>query len=163
MAEGPSLFDKLGGKTTLDKVHKDFYDAIYEDPELKFYFKDVEQELIEKTQTLFMMSKFGGPGLYQGLGPVDAHRHMYIQMEHLEKRNLHLKNALDKNKVPLDLQERWLAIDHAFWDRIAKKDFSELERRYKHQEYLIPPKYALAASKIKLPEFKAPTNSSWVL
>jgi len=149
-----SLFERLGGRITLDKVHKDFYDYLYEDPVLSFYFKHVEQDFIEKTQSDFMGVRFGGPPEYRGLGVKDAHSYMFIKPEHLELRQVFLKKALVKNGVAEDLMEEWLKIDHAFWQQIEKKDLSDCKKRYTTQEFLIPPSLARGAEAMKLPTVK---------
>lgn len=154
-----SLYERLGGRVTLEKVHKDFYDYVYDDAELGHYFKHVDQKFIERVQSDFMGGKFGGPSAYQGLEVRDAHSYMFIKQEQLESRKKLLQKALMKNKVAPDLIEEWLKIDSAFWQQIEKKNFAECKKRFFTQEFIVPPSLARAAQGMKFPSIKPRVSS----
>ena len=79
--EDVTLFEQVGGKPTLEKVHKVFYDELYEHPTLKYFFTDVEQKIIENQQTDFMTSNMGGGKIYSGAFPKPANKHMFVTEE----------------------------------------------------------------------------------
>jgi len=58
--EDNNLLQDVGGRAVLEKVHKLFYDKLYEHPWLKKFFLHIEQKLIENQQTDFMVSNMGG-------------------------------------------------------------------------------------------------------
>lgn len=135
-----SLFSKLGGRQTLERVHKVFYDKIYEHPWLKHFFSNVDQKLIENQQTDFMTSNMGGGQIYSGAFPKNAHKHMYITEELFDVRKKLLSDSLAECGVMPDLAESWLKIDNAFRWSLIKSDSSQCVKRFFTDEILIVPK-----------------------
>jgi hemoglobin len=136
-----TLFDKLGGIQTLERVHKRFYDKIYVHPWLKHFFEGHEQAAIELRQTQFMAEKFGADIRYPGMALELAHRRMFISEELLTLRRELLRESLEEEHVPEELIVRWLKIDGAFWKDIRKESlgsFSEIDLKY--EKPLIVPK-----------------------
>ncbi len=131
-----TLYEKLGGRATLERVHKTFYDYLYREPKFKKFFANTEQSLIESIQTKFMAAKFGGPQEYLGYGVKEAHINMLITQELLELRQKYLEQAIKDNQVPDELLIEWLKIDHAFWSQIVKHSISDCSRRYRTQELI---------------------------
>ncbi len=134
------LFDAIGGRPTLEKVHKVFYDKLYEHPWLKEFFQHVPQETIENQQTDFMVSNMGGGKIYSGALPKNGHRHMFITEELFDLRSKILKESILKCGVPEDLAERWVRIDYAFKHSLVKKDVGECEKRFFTDDILDFPK-----------------------
>jgi len=133
VSKNATLFEKLGGLPTLEKVHKRFYDKIYAHPWLGRFFEGHAQEAIELRQTQFMAEKFGADIQYPGMELELAHRRMYIPEELLKLRQGILREALEEECVPADLIRRWLKIDHAFWSKIRNDSlasFSEVDMKY---------------------------------
>ena len=73
-----TFYERLGGRPTFEKVHKLFYDKVYEHPWLKLFFAKVEQKHIESQQTDFVAQSFGGPRRYMGKPVNTAHKHIFI-------------------------------------------------------------------------------------
>lgn len=114
----------------MERVHKLFYDRLYEHPWLKHFFLDVDQETIERQQTDFMVSNMGGGKIYSGKFPKPAHMHMYITDELFDLRNKILGECILECGVSQELAERWLRIDNAFKHSLVKKDTGECEKRF---------------------------------
>jgi len=136
-----TLFDAVGGLSTLQKVHKSFYDKVYSHPWLGPFFEGHHQEAIENRQTRFMGQKMGGPVRYPGKALNLAHRRMYITKELLEVRQSLLKEALEETGVPEQLGKRWLTIDRAFWKHLMNdslESFGQIDLKYERP--LIVPK-----------------------
>lgn len=128
-----TIFELLGGLSTLERVHKRFYDKIYSHPWLKQFFEGHEQAAIELRQTQFMAGKFGGDIHYPGMALELAHRRMYIPQELLKLRQSLLRESLEEEQVPRPLIVRWLKIDQAFWKDIRNDSlasFSEIDLKY---------------------------------
>lgn len=128
-----TLYDELGGKPCLERVHKIFYDKLLVDPWLKGFFADNEQWHLEVQQTDFMMRLFGGPIVYCGRMPKYAHLHMFITEEVFMARHEILKDSLIQAGVAEDLRERWLAYDLGLKLALVKKTMSECKQRYKDE------------------------------
>lgn len=131
-----SLYDQVGGRPFLEKVSRTFYDKIYSHPWLKLYFKQTPQEVIERQQVEFMMGALGGPRVYGGRMPGDAHIHLHITEELFELREKLLMEALQQEKAPIELVDRWIKIEQAFRRHIVKNSVTECRKRYVTDEIL---------------------------
>lgn len=72
-----SLYDKIGGQETVDKLVEAFYPLVYAEPELAPLFAgDIEE--IKRKQKMFLPQFLGGPAFYsEEFGPpAMQHRHM---------------------------------------------------------------------------------------
>jgi truncated hemoglobin YjbI len=132
-----TLFAALGGRATLERVHKVFYDKLYADPWLSQFFVGVPRDHIENQQTEFMMQSMGGPEQYMGSMPPQAHRHMFITDEAFERRHGMLDAAIRECGVPDTLRLRWLKIDHAFKGKLVKASLDECQGRYRTEPILV--------------------------
>ena len=112
------------------KVHRIFYDEAYAHPWLKLFFADIDQEYIEKQQTLFMSKAMGGPKRYFGRFVPQAHEHIFIPQELFDLRHDMLARAMLKAGVPDALREEWLRIDKAFERRVVKNGAAECRERW---------------------------------
>lgn len=112
------------------KINQVFYEYLYKDPWLKNVFAVVEQTLITRQQTDFMVGALGGPRKYSGRNPRDAHPHIFVDEEMWALREKYLKQAFQEVEAPLEIREKWLGVDEAFKDAIIKKDVSECRKRF---------------------------------
>lgn len=135
-----NLFDLIGSRSTLDKVHKIFYDKIYAHPWISLYFKEVKQEIIESQQSDFMSQAMGGPAIYCGKLPVPAHHHLFISEELFELRTRLLQEAMHEAGINLEHQVLWLKIDQAFKKAIIKKTIADCLPRFKTDEIIDYPR-----------------------
>lgn len=131
-----TLFEKIGGRDTLIRISKRFYDKIYKHPWLSLYFKNTKQSIIEAQQVDFMTGALGGPKIYGGRTPVDAHTHLNITNELYELRKQLLTDTLKEENAPSELIDRWFKIEDAFKNHIIKKDISECTKRWVSDEIL---------------------------
>lgn len=136
-----TLFDAVGGLPTLEKVHKIFYDKVYEHYWLKLFFEGHNQEAIEFRQTMFMAEKMGGKVDYWGKQPKMSHRQMYITEELFNIRQEILKESLEEANIPEDLMRRWLKIDAAFKRQIVKDSIESFYKTtFNYEKRVIIPK-----------------------
>jgi truncated hemoglobin YjbI len=140
MMEDNTLLQEIGGRPVLEKVHKLFYDKLYEHPWLKIFFLHIDQKVIENQQTDFMVSNMGGGKIYSGGLPRTVHRHMYITEELFDLRTEILKESILACGVPGALAERWVRIDGAFKHSLVKKSIDDCEKRFFTDEILSFPK-----------------------
>ncbi len=135
-----TLFDELGGKPCLERVHEIFYGKLLSHPWLKEFFKGVPRQHLEGQQTDFMMGVFGGPKIYGGRAPKSAHTHIFITEEVFLTRHGLLEESLTEANIPAPLKERWLAHDKAMMKVLVKNDISECEGRYTTEPIIAPAK-----------------------
>lgn len=139
MSESP-YFTKLGGRTTIEKVHKAFYDKVYAHPWLKQFFVASPRDHQESQQTDFMISILGGPPAYSGRIPRDAHTHLFITDEVFDLRHGMLKDALRESGVADDLAAIWLKRDEGFRSAIVKDSIGDCVGRYASEKIIAPAK-----------------------
>ena len=138
-SSGETLYDRLGGRGCLERVHKRLYDRIFAHPTLSAFFAGKEQLFQEKQQTDFMADRLGGPRLYRGRLPNGAHQHLFITDEHFELRHAILAESLDQCGVDAELRDRWLAIDRKFKDHLVKKTIGDCEKRFTTDHIIAAP------------------------
>ena len=129
-----SLFDRIGGRSTLEKIHKIFYDKIYAHPWIGQYFNEIQQDIIEIQQTDFMSQAMGGPAIYCGKLPIAAHKHMFINLELFELRSQLLQDSIREVGLKKEEEEAWMKIDQAFKKGIIKNSLSDCQLRFKSDE-----------------------------
>lgn len=136
MSDQKSLFEMVGGKPFLQRVSKKFYDKLFAHPWLKYYFKNTRQEVIESQQVDFMTGALGGPRIYSGRMPIDAHTHIHITPELFELREKILVETLKEENAHPELIDRWLKIESAFKRQLIKGSVSECKKRWATDEIL---------------------------
>jgi len=134
--DSTSLFEQLGGRPTLARVHKIFYDKVYADSWLLQFFEHVDQEHIENQQTDFMTRCFGGPKNYFGRPPNTAHQHIFITQEMITARHALLRASLVEANIPVELADKWLEVDDSFTRAVIKRGMGDCVRRYKSDNIL---------------------------
>lgn len=131
-----SLFERIGGRPTLERVHRRFYGAVLAHPWLGQYFGHVKRAILESQQTDFMTRAMGGPAIYCGRLPVATHKNMFITTALFDLRHALLGDAIAGAGVDPELGARWLRIDNAFRGKLCKSSMSECERRFKTDSIL---------------------------
>jgi len=133
---GKKLIDRIGGRATIERVHKIFYDKMYADPWLGKFFVGIDQRHIENQQTDFIVMLFGGPKEYSGRMPIDAHEHIMIGEELFAARSQLLRQSLHEAGIESAESEDWLRIDMAFKKVLLKDDISDCKKRFFTDEIL---------------------------
>lgn len=129
-SRGRKLFERLGGRPTLDRVHKIFYEKLYAHSWIGKYFEGINRELITNQQSDFMGMLFGGPKIFSGRMPIDAHMHMMISEELFEVRHGLLRESLTESKIAEPEFSEWLAVDAAFKRILIKKSIDDCKKRF---------------------------------
>ena len=116
-----SLFDRVGGRATLDRVHKVFYDRVYGHRWLGQYFDGVPKDVIVAAQSDFMCMTMKGGKVFCGRMPKEAHLHIEVDAELFDLRHQMLVDSLDECGIKGADKEAWLKIDKAFRGTILRK------------------------------------------
>lgn len=131
-----NLYDSLKDKDIIQKTNEVFYDKVYKHPWLSQYFHEVPRDFITTQQTKFITGAIGGPNIFTGRMPSNAHTHMFITDELFELRQNILKDALEEVNAPEELRNTWLKIDYAFKNIIVKASVEDCKKRFKSDEIL---------------------------
>ena len=132
-----TLYDRLGGRETLERVHKALYDKLYAHPWLKHFFQGKDQKHQENQQTEFMMRSMGGPKVFGGRLPRAAHEHLFITEEVFDLRHKILCETLDECGIPVELARRWAYIDWCFKEAVVKAGVDECRKRFTTDEIIV--------------------------
>jgi truncated hemoglobin YjbI len=143
-----TLFDELGGKPTMDRVHVIFYDKLLAHPWLRGFFVGVRKFHLEGQQTDFMTGLLGGPKIYGGRAPKSAHVHLFVTEEVFMLRHKILEDSLMEAEIPADLKERWLRYDMKMKRALVKESVSECEGRYRSEPVIDVPKPQYTPSRV---------------
>ena len=135
-----SLFELLGGRSTLERANKVFYDKIYAHPWLKGFFKDIDQKYIERQQTDYQTMRMGAGNIYSGKLPASCHRHMFINDEMLDLRMTLLRESIRECGVPEHLSDRWLDLVGSTRKDLVKTDPNQCQKRFATDEIIVIPK-----------------------
>ena len=130
-----TLYDRIGGEPTLQKVHKIFYDKAYEHEWFKLYFTDKPQAILESQQTDFMAQLMGGPRKYAGKTPKMAHQHIHITEDLFRLRQFMLNDSLKEYGLADDLRKEWMQADATFHKALVKP-LDSCEKAYPGQDIL---------------------------
>ena len=103
MADGESLYDKLGGEAAVDAAVDLFYRKVLADDRISHFFDTVDMDGQRAKQKAFLTVAFGGPNKYSGKDMRAAHAHMKLTEEHFDAVMEHLGGTLKDLKVPDDL------------------------------------------------------------
>ena len=136
-----TLFELLGGRPIYEKVHKVFYDKVYDNIDLKHYFHGIDKDLISKQQTDFMISLMGGGMIFSGKTPNTCHTHMLITQELFDLRSQLLEDSLRECNVPADLARQWLDIAADSAKDLVRTDISQCKKRFFTDEIIVPRNY----------------------
>jgi hemoglobin len=113
-APAPST-DAIGGVDGMRRILQDFYDRLFIDPMIGFFFAGRDKHSLIEQQLAFTASKaFGMPIAYRGKSVADAHRALPILTGHFDRRHTILQHTLRDHQVPDDIQAHWLAFDRSF-------------------------------------------------
>ena len=137
---GDSFFEQIGGHSCLRRVHALLYGKLFAHPWLKGFFVNTKRDVVESQQTDFWASLMGGPSVYGGRYPRDAHVHMFLPAEVFAIRHKLLGEALVEAGVARHLREKWLALDANFERAIVNKSPDECHGRYRTEAVLIVPR-----------------------
>lgn len=130
MSKDVHIFEEMGGMAKIKEIQKIFYDKIYEDPWMKHYFATMPQEQIESQQADFMAQVLGGPKMYCGRFPVQAHEHIYVTEELFEYRQKILKESLEEAGLSPEHVEICIKMDEAFKKGIVKDSLQDCKKRF---------------------------------
>ncbi len=137
-----SSMDFVWLKQEILKVNTAFYERVYKHPWMSKVFRKVPQEHITAQQTDFILGALGGPKIYCGRWPTDAHPHIFVDQEMWDLRGRFLKEALDEVKFPPDLALKWIRIDEGFKRAIMKNSLADCQKRFFSDEIIYEPNTA---------------------
>ncbi len=135
--QGRSLYERIGGRPVIERIHHIFYDKIYRHPWLGQFFSGVNQQHIENQQSDFMSQLTGGPKVYSGRMPQHAHLHIFISEEIFITRHELLQQSLIEAGISEKERGEWLKVDAAFKKIMVKTSPTECRQRYADEPIVV--------------------------
>ncbi|MFN0066708.1 MAG: group I truncated hemoglobin [Limisphaerales bacterium] len=99
MSESTSLYDRIGGETTIRALVDAFYERILNDPELAPFFRQVPVGRLRRMQHEFFSAALGGPIAYSGQSIARVHFGRGIERRHFAGFVAHLLATLRERGV----------------------------------------------------------------
>jgi len=137
MSSPRTLYSRLGGRPTLERVHGLLYDELFGHAWLGRFFEGLERTYLEEQQTDFLGAAMGGPKCYAGQYPRPAHRHMLISDELFDLRHELLERCIARAGVPAELASEWLRLDEGYRSAVVKHSIDECEQRYVFEDLVV--------------------------
>ncbi|MFE5407371.1 group 1 truncated hemoglobin [Microbacterium sp. NPDC056569] len=98
-----SVYDEIGGATTMKAVVTVFYERVVADPELETWFRDVDMTRLRAHQRAFLTAALGGPEMFSGRSLEAAHAGLEITGDAFDAVVEHLTVSLHDLGVPDDV------------------------------------------------------------
>jgi hemoglobin len=95
-----NIYDAIGGQAALEAAVLRFYERVTADPELAYFFVDMDMRKLKAHQVAFLGQALGGPMHYGGAGMQRAHAHLNIEQQHFDGVVRHLIATLREFAVP---------------------------------------------------------------
>jgi len=116
----PEMWKALDDGALLNRILKDFYTHVFQDPILLPYFRGVTQERVVGQVFSFMRDVFTGEKSYFGMRPRTAHHWMVISDEIFDHRERLMEASLRRHHLPEHLIQRWRKFEESFRSDIVK-------------------------------------------
>jgi len=105
-----SLFERIGGRGTIDAVVDVFYERVLGDARIVHFFEGVDMGLQRRKQKSFLACAFGGPVKYDGKDLRMGHAHLDLREKHFAAVLEHLQGTLEELGVAEDLVKEVMGI-----------------------------------------------------
>jgi len=109
-APGPSLYERLGGRTAITALLDDAVNNIATDPRVNRRFGNANPEHLIGNLVDLLCERAGGPFVYKGRNMADAHEGMMIRDDEFDALMDDIAKSFDKFKVPAAERRESLAI-----------------------------------------------------
>jgi hemoglobin len=119
-----SLFDQLGGATTVDAAVDIFYRKVLIDDRVSHFFDAVDMDRQRAKQKAFLTMAFGGPNAYAGKGLRSGHAHLVklgLDDSHVDTVIELLAQTLEELNVPERLIAQVEAIADSFRSEVLSR------------------------------------------
>lgn len=118
------------GEERLRALLTDFYDRLYDDIIIGFFFTPHDKQALIEHQLDYVCAHVGaGEGKYEGRSMRRAHEHHPILSGHFDRRHQILREVLEDHDVPEHVSRAWLELDSSLRTFILNQGAMERDRR----------------------------------
>ncbi|WP_158542731.1 group I truncated hemoglobin [Lujinxingia litoralis] len=116
------VIEEVGGAERMEAMMRAFYDRLFDDLMIGFFFMKSDKEALIASQIAFVHAHLGSrQGDYAGPPIRRAHQQMPILVGHFDRRHQILREVLDAFSVPEHVKEAWLGLDRAMRDMVIRQ------------------------------------------
>lgn len=116
------VIEEVGGKQRMQELMREFYDRLFDDVFVGFFFRDSDKEHLIRSQIDYVHANIGSrDGTYEGPSIRKAHEDLPILAGHFDRRHTILTQVLDDFDVPEHVREAWLSLDRAMRPMVLKQ------------------------------------------
>ena len=101
-----TLYARIGGAPTIERLITAFYQRVLSDPELAPFFEQTSIEKLQRMQQAFFSIALGGPPPDAPISLYESHRGRGIERRHLTKFTEHLLETLSELGIDDDDAKR---------------------------------------------------------
>lgn len=106
------LIEELGGEEAAEALMGAFYDRLFEDVMIGYFFTGKDKEALAQSQLAYLRANLGGrKGAYVGLSIRKAHAKMAILPGHFDRRHQILRELLEEFGVVEHVKRAWWELD----------------------------------------------------
>lgn len=117
-----NLIDELGGEERVQELMREFYDRLFDDVMVGFFFVNSDKEALIRSQIDYVHAHLGDrSGDYRGASIREAHAALPILPGHFDRRHQILKDVLQDFGAPEEVRRAWLALDRAMRPMVLKQ------------------------------------------
>ena len=107
-ARAPELHELAGGPTKLRAVLEDFYDRVFDDAMIGFFFKGKDKVRLVEKELEFALRALGAEVEYTGRPIAEAHAEHHIMGGQFGRRLQILKETMREHGLPSEVVEAWV-------------------------------------------------------
>lgn len=104
------LFALAGGLAGVRSVVESFYDAVFEDAMIGFFFAGSSKARLVEREVELMSAALGAPAIsYRGRDLAQVHARHRIFAGQFDRRQVLLRAALERHRLPPEVVAAWMA------------------------------------------------------
>ena len=116
-----SLSEEVGGEERLREIVHDFYERVFADPMIGFFFANSDLDDIVDAQVQYVRARLGDERVtYTGEPIRRAHLEHPILSGHFDRRHTILVETLDDYEVPEHVREAWIELEQRLRELVVR-------------------------------------------
>ena len=116
-----NLATELGGPARLEALITRFYDRLFDDMMIGFFFTGKDKTSLIASQIDYVQAHLGDKShTYTGPPIRKAHAHLPILVGHFDRRHQILKEVLHEFDAPQHVVSAWLELDQSLRDLVVR-------------------------------------------
>lgn len=120
-----SLFELAGGEDALRAVIEDFYDHVFDDVMIGFFFLGAEKSELVRLELEFVMRFLGADRQYTGRTLREAHKGHHIMGGQFNRRTQLLRQAMERQGLPQNVRDAWIEHTEALRSQVTRDAHGE--------------------------------------